>query len=71
VNPMPFQDLEQAYETLAAAIDRAGPANEALFLAKLALVLAHRLGDIESFQTSVTTALAGLPAADLEEEGKQ
>ena len=46
MTPMPFEHLEQVYEQLAEAIDRAGPANEALFLTKLALTLAHRLGDL-------------------------
>ena len=46
MSAMPFEDFETAYETLATAIDQAGPAREALFLTRLALVLAHELGDI-------------------------
>ena len=44
---MPFEDLEIAYETLATAIDSAGPEREALFLTRLALVLGHELGDLD------------------------
>ena len=57
---MPFDDFETAYETLATAIDQAGPEREALFLARLALVRAHELGDIAAFKSAVGTALDGL-----------
>jgi hypothetical protein len=60
MNPMPFEDLESAYETLAMAIDRAGPERETLFLTRLALVLSHELGDIAAFRSAVQTALEGL-----------
>lgn len=57
---MPFEDLEAAYETLATAIDSAGPEHEALFLTRLALVLSHELGDITAFRSAINTALEGL-----------
>jgi len=38
-------DLEQVYDSLAEAIDNVGPEKEALFLAKLVLILANDLGD--------------------------
>ena len=60
MSAMPFEDFETAYETLATAIDRAGPDHEALFLTRLALVLGHELGDIVAFRKSVETALDGL-----------
>ncbi|CAN7246010.1 hypothetical protein LJR220_000996 [Bradyrhizobium sp. LjRoot220] len=60
MNPMPASDFETAYETLATAIDSAGPEREALFLTRLALVLGHELGDIDAFQNAVKTALDGL-----------
>lgn len=44
--PLPFEALERVYDQLAAAIDRAGEANEALFLTKLVMVMAHRAGDV-------------------------
>ena len=60
MSPMPFEDLESAYETLATAIDSAGPEREALFLTRLALVLSHELGDIAAFRGAIRTALEGL-----------
>jgi hypothetical protein len=66
MSPMPFEDLETAYETLAMAIDSAGEAREALFLTRLALVLGHELGDIALFRNAIQKALEGLaqtPAA--------
>jgi hypothetical protein len=60
MSPMPFEDLEAAYETLAVAIDSASPEREALFLTRLALVLGHELGDIKAFRSAVQTALEGL-----------
>jgi len=60
MSAMPFEDFETAYETLATAIDQAGPAREALFLTRLALVLAQKLGDVAAFRTAIETALDGL-----------
>ena len=53
MSAMPFEDFETAYETLATAIDQAGPAREALFLTRLALVLGHELGDIAAFRKTI------------------
>ena len=60
MSTMSSADFETAYETLATAIDSAGPEREALFLTRLALVLAHELGDINAFQNAIKTALDGL-----------
>ena len=60
MSAMPFEDFENAYETLATAIDSAGPEREALFLTRLALVLGHELGEIAAFKTAIRTALSGL-----------
>jgi len=60
MSQMPFDDLESAYEALATAIDTAGEQKEALFLTRLALVLAHEIGDIAAFKTAVATALEDL-----------
>lgn len=60
---MPFDDLERAYEMLAQAIDRAGPEHEALFLTRLALVLAHRMGHVDVFEQAVAAALDELSAS--------
>jgi hypothetical protein len=55
-----FDDLERAYETLAEAIDTAGPEHEALFLAKLALAMAERLASPVDFDLCIAVALADL-----------
>jgi hypothetical protein len=60
MSTMPFEDFETAYETLATAIDQAGPEREALFLTRLALVLVHELSDITVFRKAVAAALDGL-----------
>lgn len=57
------EELEQAYEWLAIALDEAGPARESLFLARLALTLAHRLGDPDSFKEAIAIALKNIPDA--------
>ena len=57
---MPSEHFEAAYETLAEAIDSAGPEREALFLTRLALVLGHELGDIAVFRKAIGAALNGL-----------
>lgn len=62
---MPFEDFENVYERLASAIDRAGPDNEALFLAKLVLLLAQCLGDAAVVATSIEAALRDLPDQSL------
>ena len=60
MSTMPSANFETAYETVATAIDSAGPEREALFLTRLVLVLGHELGDIAVFQNAVKTALDGL-----------
>jgi hypothetical protein len=60
VSAMPPGDFEIAYETLATAIDTAGPEREALFLTRLALVLGHELSDIAAFRNAIRIALDGL-----------
>ena len=45
MSTMALQDLEDIYDELADAIDRVGADAESTFLAKLALSLAHHLGD--------------------------
>jgi hypothetical protein len=65
MSTMPFEDLESAYETLALAIDTAGAQREALFLARLVLLLGHEVGDITRFRNAIEAALAGLEQSDL------
>ena len=62
---LPIADLEDVYDALAQAIDRAGEARSELFLVKLALLQAHALGDAARVLTSIEAALADLePAPD-------
>jgi hypothetical protein len=65
--PLAFEALERVYDQLAAAIDQAGEAHEALFLTKLVMVMAHRAGEGLDFGGCVATALEnlGLPAQTL------
>ena len=51
------EDLEAVWERLAEAIDRAGPEHEALFLSKLAVLLADALGDRARVERLIEAAL--------------
>lgn len=53
-------DLEQVYDTLAEAIDRAPEGQSERFLVKLALLLARELGDRAAFEAQVAAALRDL-----------
>ena len=52
--------LEQVYDTLAHAIDQAGPDHSEVFLTKLSLLLANALGDAGLVATLVDAALNDL-----------
>ena len=52
--------LETVYDTLATAIDQAGPDKAELFLVKLALLNAQALGDAQRFARQVQVALQDL-----------
>lgn len=52
--------LETVYDTLATAIDRAGPERAELFLVKLALLNANALADAGRFAAHVEAALKDL-----------
>lgn len=47
---------ERLYDALAQAIDRVGPENEALFLTKLALLLANQLADENALGIAIRAA---------------
>ena len=53
-------DLETVYAALAAKIDEVGKDQSALFLAKLALLLAHRNGDVDDVRACIDDAAASL-----------
>ena len=57
---LPDQDFEQAYEMIARAIDHVDPERERLFLARLALALAHRLPDLKALEQALAVAGDGL-----------
>lgn len=52
--------LEQVYDTLAQAIDQAGPQRSEVMLVKLALLQAQASGDAQAFARQVAVALADL-----------
>ena len=53
-------DLEIVYEALAQAIDRAGPAQAEVYLAKLALALADERGDSDRVCAAIAECETGL-----------
>ena len=60
---LPIPQLEAVYDTLAEAIDQAGPQQSELFLTKLCLLLANHLGSDAAFAEDVKTALTDLQTA--------
>ncbi|MFO1196634.1 MAG: DUF2783 domain-containing protein [Burkholderiaceae bacterium] len=59
-SPMPVPQLEDWYDALAQGIDRAGPEHAQRFLAKLALLLGHAVGDPAMLERTIETALRDL-----------
>lgn len=51
-----FAELEKVYDLIALGIDEAGEGNEALFLAKLCMALAHAIPDIVLVEEAVRIA---------------
>lgn len=60
MNTLTAADLEVVYDVLADALDQATPAKAELFLAKLALLSAHALGDAQAFTELTQCALQDL-----------
>lgn len=50
------EQLEDIYESLALKIDDVGKAHSELFLAKLALLLAHSVGDVDLVKQYINDA---------------
>ena len=50
-------ELEEIYDLIADAIDRAGPRKESLFLAKLCLALAHDAKDAGAVRRAIRIAM--------------
>jgi hypothetical protein len=60
-NPtMSFAGLERTYDQLAQAIDSVGEDKTAALLAKLAMLLAHQLGDEQLVADAIVAAAADL-----------
>ena len=53
-------ELEDTYRWLAEAIDGVGSEKEPLFLAKLAMILANELGDVEFVRNAIADAARDL-----------
>ena len=53
-------DVEAIYATLAETIDRVTPEKSELFLAKLALLMAHELDDLDRVRALIESAELGL-----------
>lgn len=51
-----FPGLERVYDLLANTIDDVGQDNEALFLSKLCLLLAHEIPDISKIEAAIAVA---------------
>ncbi len=60
---LPFADLEQVYETLATTLDALPEEQERLFLAQLALALAHRVPDVARVREAIEEARRGMAVA--------
>lgn len=53
-------ELETTYEHMAQKIDQVGPAQSEVYLAKLALLLAQRLADLEQIEACIEEAALSL-----------
>lgn len=59
---LPFADLEETYEQLARTLDDLPASQESLFLAQLALALAHRIPDRDQIEAAIEEARQGVAA---------
>lgn len=57
---LPFTDLEDVYERLAETLDSLPEVQENLFLAQLALSLAHRIPDVNKINAAIEEARQGV-----------
>ncbi|KQP20359.1 DUF2783 domain-containing protein [Pseudorhodoferax sp. Leaf265] len=65
VNALPADARDRLYAACAQAVTEAGPAREALFLARLALLLMEQVGDEARCQEALAEALHALPLPSL------
>lgn len=57
MNTLTFPQLETLYDELAGAIDRAGPEQESVFLAKLVLSMAQEFGHADRVSALIQDCL--------------
>lgn len=65
VSALPADARDRLYAACAQAITEAGPEREALFLARLALLLMEQVGDEARCQEALAEALHALPLPSL------
>jgi hypothetical protein len=53
---LPVEALEEVYELLAEALDAVPEGEESVFLAKLALALGDRIGDVTAIREAIAVA---------------
>lgn len=63
MSTLTFEQLETLYDELATAIDRAGPEQESVFLAKLVLAMAQAFGQAERISALIQDCLEEPAAA--------
>lgn len=68
IETLPFTDLERVYERLAETLDALPEARERLFLAQLALALAHRVPDLDRVLAAIDEARRGAEASGPDDE---
>lgn len=57
-------DLERIYESLAHKLDEVGQGDSELYLAKLVLLLAHSVGDVDVVEKHIADAVQGLKVTE-------
>jgi hypothetical protein len=62
MSTLTFNQLETLYDELAAAIDQAGPDQEAVFLSKLVLSMAQEFGHADTISALIRRCLQEPPA---------
>ena len=57
-------ELERIYEALAHKLDEVGQGDSELYLAKLVLLLAHSVGDVDVVEKHIADAVHGLKVTE-------
>ena len=59
-DPMAFEALEKLYDVMAETLDEVGVEQHSLFLSKLSMALAHKVGDLKVVEEAIKMAKDGL-----------